>query len=103
MAFILVPPGQASVFDLKTNELRPAGWTSADAAPARHFASRLTDPSLPCMGERIRLKKNVDILGFSPEVRAILKGLKKYGMFVADNGVDWAISVVPDERHPGTA
>ena len=28
--------------------------------------------------------------------QAILKGLKKYGMFVADNGLDWAISVAPD-------
>ena len=27
-----------------------------------------------------------------------MKGLKKHGMFVADNGIDWAISVAPDER-----
>jgi hypothetical protein len=128
--------GQASVFDLKTNKLRPDGWTSADAAglpifpatvrydelkrgmvehalrvtvvrtrrayvyPATHFASRLTDENLPRMGERIRLKKDFDISGFSPEVQAILKGLKKYGMFVADNGIDWAISVTPDPRIP---
>jgi hypothetical protein len=50
------------------------------------------------MGERLRLKKDYDISGFSPHVRAILMGLKKYGMFVADNGIDWAISVAPDER-----
>ena len=125
---------QASVFDLKTNRLRPDGWTSADAAglpifpaivrsdelqrglvehamrvtvrrtrrayvsPARHYASRLTDENLPRMGERIRLKQDYDISRFSPPVQAILKGLKKYGMFVADNGIDWAISVAPDER-----
>ena len=128
--------GQASTFDLKTNKLRPADWTSTDAAglpifpavvrydelkrgivghamrvtvrrtrrayvsPARHYASRLTDKNLPRMGERIRLKRNVDVSGFSPEVQAILKGLKKYGMFVADNGIEWAISVAPDERIP---
>ncbi len=127
---------QASVFDLKTNELRPADWTSADAAglpifpavvrydelqrglvehamrvtvtktrkeyvfPARHYASRRTDPNLPRMGERLRLKQDFDISSFSPPVQAILKGLKKYGMFVADNGIDWAISVAPDERIP---
>ena len=127
---------QASIFDLKSNELRPAGWTSTDAAglsifpaivrfdelqrgmvehamrvtvkrtrkayvyPARHHASRLTDENLPRMGERIRLKQDFDISAFSPPVRAILKGLKKYGMFVADNGIDWAISVAPDERIP---
>jgi hypothetical protein len=66
--------------------------------PARHFASRLTDANLPRMGERIRLRRDFDIAGFSPEVQAILKGLKKYGMYVADNGIDWAISVAPDPR-----
>jgi len=127
---------QASKFDLKTNRLRPDGWTSADAAglpifpavvrydelkrglvehamrvtvvktrrayvaPATHFASRHANEDYPRMGERIRLRQDYDISGFSPEVQAILKGLKKYGMFVADNGIDWAISVAPDERIP---
>ena len=127
---------QASTFDLKTNKLRPDGWTSADAAglpifpatvrydelkrgviehamrvtvrrtrrayvaPATHFASKLTDESLPRMGERIRLRRDFDITGFSPEVQTILKGLQTYGMFVADNGIDWAISVTPDPRIP---
>jgi hypothetical protein len=125
---------QASVFDLKSNKLRPDGWTSSDAAglpvfpavvrydelrrglvdhamrvsvvktrrayvyPARHYASRRTDENLPRMGERLRLRRDFDVSGFSPEVQAILKGLKKYGMFVADNGIDWAISVAPDPR-----
>jgi hypothetical protein len=30
-----------------------------------------------------------------------LKGLKKYGMFVADNGGDWRLSVAPDARITG--
>lgn len=72
----------------------------AYVAPATHYASRLADPNLPRMGERLRLKQNYDITGFSPEVQAILKGLKKYGMFVADNGIEWAISVAPDDRIP---
>jgi hypothetical protein len=67
---------------------------------ARHYASRWTDKNLPRMGERLRLKQDIDISRFSPSVQAILKGLKKYGMFVADNGIDWAISVAPDERIP---
>jgi len=127
---------QASIFDLKSNKLRPAGWTSADAAglpifpavvrydelqrgeinhalrvtirrtrrafvaPATHYASRLTDESLPRMGERIRLRQDFDVAGFSPEVRTILRALQRYGMFVADNGIEWAISVTPDERIP---
>ena len=28
------------------------------------------------------------------------KGLKKYGMFVADNGLNWDISIAPDPRIP---
>jgi hypothetical protein len=127
---------QSSIFDLKSNKLRPDGWTSTDAAglplfpatirydelkrgivehairftavrtrrayvyPATHFASKLTDINLPRMGERFRLKKDVDISGFMPEVQAILKGLKKYGMYMADNGLDWAISCAPDPRMP---
>ena len=61
---------------------------------------RLTDPDLPRMGERLRLKSDFDISGFSPPVEAILKCLKKYGMFVADNGLEWTLSVAPDERIP---
>ena len=72
----------------------------AYVAPATHFASPHEDENLPRMGERMRLKQDFDISGFSPQVQAILKGLKKYGMFVADNGIDWAISVAPDPRIP---
>ena len=72
----------------------------AYVAPATHFASKLTDENLPRMGERIRLRRDFDVTGFSPEVQTILKGLQTYGMFVADNGIDWAISVAPDERIP---
>ncbi len=126
-----------ATFDLKSNKLRPDGWTSSDAAglpvfpavvrfdecergmvehamrftvnrsrrayvyPATHFASRLTDPDLPRMGERFRLRADFDESGFSPHVKAILKGLKKYGMFMADNGSDWRLSVAPDSRIKG--
>ena len=36
--------------------------------------------------------------GFPPEVQVILKALKKYGMFVADNGSNWYVSGAPDSR-----
>jgi hypothetical protein len=126
-----------ATFNLKSNRLRPEGWTSTDAAglpifpavirfdecergmvehamrftvrrtrkayvyPATHFASRLTDEALPRMGERFRLRPDFAVSGFSPHVQAILKGLKKYGMFVADNGGDWRLSVAPDSRIKG--
>jgi hypothetical protein len=128
---------QASVFNLKSNRIRPAGWTSTDAAglpifpavirhddvergivdhamrftvrrtrrayvyPATHFASRSNDPSLPRMGERFRLRQDYDVSGFPSHAQAVLKGLKKYGMFVADNGLDWRLSVAPDKRIAG--
>lgn len=128
--------GQASIFDLTSNALRPESWTSADAAglpifptvvrfdelergsidhalrftirksrrayvhPATHYASRDNSEDLPRMGERFRLKADFDVTGFSPQVQTILKCLKKYGMLVADNGIEWAISVTPDPRIP---
>src|SRR5437867_810957 len=69
----------------------------AYVAPATHCASRDDDVNLPRIGERIRLRKEFDVSGFSPEARTVLNALKKHGMFVADNGIEWAISVVPDE------
>jgi hypothetical protein len=127
---------QASIFDLRSNRLRPDGWTSSDAAglpifpaivrydelqrgkiehalratfkntrrayvyPATHFASSKTDKNLPRMGERFRLRKNFDTSKFSTEVRIVLEALKRYGMFNADNGIDWAVSIAPDQRIP---
>jgi hypothetical protein len=126
-----------AIFDLKSNKMRPDGWTSTDAAglpifpaivrfdevesgmvehamrftvrrtqrayvyPATHYASSLKDKNLPRMGERFRLRDDFDVKGFSPHTQAILKGLKKYGMFVADNGGDWRLSVAPDSRIKG--
>lgn len=127
--------GSGAIFDLKSNKLRPANWTSADAAglpilpglvrydevveqkelkhalrftvtktrrayvaPATHFASRHTDPNLPPMGMRVRLRADFDMTGFPAEVKVILKGLQTYGMFVSDNGGDWFITGAPDPR-----
>jgi len=126
--------GSGSIWNLRSNRLRPAGWTSADAAglpilpglarydevakgridhalrftvsrtrrayvwPARHYASSLTDPVLPPMGARLRLRRDFDISGFPRQARVVLRALKEYGMILADNGSDWFVSGVPDER-----
>jgi hypothetical protein len=127
--------GSGAIFDLSSNALRPAGWTSADAAglpifpglvrydevvenreirhalrftarvtrrayvpPATHFASNTTDRNRPPMGMRVRLKANYDISSFPQEVQVILTALKRYGMFLADNGSDWYISGAPNSR-----
>jgi hypothetical protein len=66
--------------------------------PARHYASSLTDPNLPPMGLRLRLKASFDTSTFPPQARVVLEALKKYGMVVADNGSNWYISGAPDSR-----
>ena len=50
------------------------------------------------MGLRLRLKSGYDISGFPERCQVILRALKKYGMFVADNGSDWYLSGAPDDR-----
>ncbi len=116
---------QGSVFDLRSNDLRPDGWTSADGAglpifagllrpdevasgdvdhairvaasqtdmsylwPARHQAGARSDPTLPPMGARFRLKADFDTSGFRPDTQAILQAMKEHGLIVADNGSDW--------------
>jgi hypothetical protein len=66
--------------------------------PATHWASNNTDPTLPPMGTRLRLKAGFDISGFSASNQVILKALKKYGMILADNGSGVYISGAPDSR-----
>ena len=66
--------------------------------PATHAASNSNNENYPPMGMRVRLKAGFDITGFSTHIQVILKALKKYGMFVADNGSNWYISGGPDSR-----
>lgn len=66
--------------------------------PATHGASESNSSDIPPMGMRVRLKGSFDISGFSNHIQVILKALKKYGMFVADNGSNWYISGAPDPR-----
>ena len=66
--------------------------------PARHFASRLTEPKYPPMGAWFRLRAGMDLTRFSTETQVILRALQRYGMILADNGSSWYISGAPDER-----
>lgn len=119
-------------FDLSSNALRPAGWTSADAAglpilpglvryeevasgaihhairvtfsrtqrgyiaPATHFASTRTDPTLPPMGLRLRLKSSYDVSSLSGQAKVIAVAMQRYGLIVADNGSNWYFQGAPD-------
>ena len=126
--------GSGAVWSLRSNRLRPAGWTSADAAglpifpglarwdedkrgeidhalrftapqtrrayvyPARHFASDSSDPALPPMGLRVRLKASVNVASFPRQARVVLVALQRYGMILADNGSPWYISGAPNSH-----
>lgn len=123
--------GSGAVWRLRSNRLRPRGWTSADAAglpifpglarydevrrgridhalritaprtrrayiyPARHFASGSSDPSLPAMGQRLRLRRSFVVSRFPRQARVVLRALKRYGAIVADNGSPWFVSGAP--------
>jgi len=65
--------------------------------PARHKASNLSGDQYTPMGQRFRLKADVDISGFSPINQTILQAMKTYGIIMADNGSNWFISGEPSE------
>jgi hypothetical protein len=123
--------GSGAIWSLRSNRMRPRGFTSADAAglpilpglarydevrrgaidhalrftaprtrrafvyPARHYASELTDPDLPAMGQRLRLRRGYDVSRFPRQARVVLRALKRYGMLLADNGAPWFVSGAP--------
>jgi len=114
--------GSGATWELRSDRLRPDGWTSADAAglpifpglvrhdevakgeiahalriavpmtrrawiyPARHASSNLRDPTLPAMGQRLRLKASVNPNRFPHQARVVVRALKRYGALVADQG-----------------
>lgn len=97
-------PGLVTFEEAASGEIRHAlRFTAARTRaayvwPARHEASNLTDPNLPPLGQRFRLKADFDLSGFSATNRTILVALQRYGMFLADNGSNWFLSGVPDNR-----
>lgn len=97
-------PGLVRYEEVEAGEIRHALRFTAPRTqraltwPARHQASSDTDPALPPMGQRFRLKAGVDLSGFSAPVQVILRALQRYGLILADNGSAWFLSGVPDER-----
>jgi len=68
--------------------------------PARHYASH--NPDGPPMGQRFRLKASVDISRYPASVQVILKGLKRYGVMLSDNGMAWGMQHDADPRWNAT-
>jgi hypothetical protein len=65
--------------------------------PARHQASSDSDPSLPPMGMRFRLRAGFPVSRYPKQSRVVLRALQRYGMIVADNGSDWYVSGAPNK------
>ena len=97
-------PGLVRYEEVASGEIRHALRFTAPRTrnnavwPARHFASKLTDPNLPPLGQRFRLKAGFSLSGFSPETQVILRALQEYGMMLADNGGAWFLSGTPNEH-----
>jgi hypothetical protein len=123
-----------AIFDLTSNDVRPPGWTSADAAglpifpglarfdevvageiahalrfsasetrkaylyPARHAVGSITDPDVPPMGLRVRLRADFPVEDFPPQAQVILRALQRYGMMLADQGGNWFITGEPSQN-----
>lgn len=66
--------------------------------PATHFASSDSDPALPPMGLRLRLRASYPLAGFHGQALIVLRALRRYGLIVADNGSPWYITGAPDPR-----
>jgi hypothetical protein len=128
--------GSGAIWNLNSNALRPAGWTSADAAglpilpglvrydevqsgvithairmtaeatdtsylwPARHEAGTSSNPDLPPMGARFRLKADYDISGYSAQAQVVLRAMQQYGLILADNGSNWYFGGTADDNWP---
>jgi hypothetical protein len=128
--------GSGAIWNLNSNALRPAGWTSADAAglpilpglvrddevqsgaithairmtaeatdtsylwPARHEAGTSSNPNLPPMGARFRLKASYNISGYSPQAQVVLRAMQQYGLILADNGSNWYFGGTADDSWP---
>jgi len=50
------------------------------------------------MGLRMGMKASYSCAAYTSEVQVICAALKKYGMFVADNGSDWFVTGAHDHR-----
>jgi hypothetical protein len=66
--------------------------------PATHAASSSSDPALPPMGLRLRLKSSFNVAALHGQARVIAQALQTYGALVADNsgGSKVFISGTPD-------
>jgi hypothetical protein len=97
-------PGLARVDEVQSGEIDHAlriaipQTQNAYIHPATHAASNSSNPALPPMGLRVRLKASYNIAALHGQARVIARALQVYGALVADNsgGAKVFISGTPD-------
>src|SRR6266478_2793769 len=80
-----------------------AGRTAhAYVAPATHSSGTAEDAYAPPMGLRVRLRAAFDLSPFKGASLAVLRALRKHGMFVTDNagGQFWSLNGAHHARWP---
>jgi hypothetical protein len=103
-AGLAILPGLVRFDEVRDGEINHALRFTAPSTrrayiwPARHYASSVTDPAYPPMGQRFRLKSSFNTAGYPEQAQTILEALKKYGIILSDNGAPWYITGAPDER-----
>lgn len=93
-AGLAIAPGLLRYDEVRAGEVTHALRFTLDCTtdryvkPATHFAvpGGCGPNDGPPMGSRVRLKADYDVSSVAPGARAVLEGMKRYGMILADNG-----------------
>jgi hypothetical protein len=93
-AGLAIAPGLLRYAEVRAGEVTHALRFTLDCTtdkyvkPASHFAvpGGCDAADGPPMGTRVRLKASFDISSYSESAQVVLRGMKKYGMILADNG-----------------
>lgn len=96
-------PGLLRFDEVDSGEIRHALSFSAPHVgagfvwPARR-ALPSSDGLAPPVGQRFRLRGDLDLSAFSERVQVVLKALQRYGMFLVEEGEPWLLSGAQDAR-----
>ena len=99
-------PGLARYDEVESGAITHAIRMTAESTdtsfiwPARHEAGSSSNPDLPPMGARFRLKASYDISGYSPQAQVVLRAMQQYGLILADNGSNWYFGGTADPAWP---
>ncbi len=93
-AGLAIAPGVLRYDEVRAGEVTHALRFTLDCTtdkyvnPASHYAvpDGCNAADGPPMGTRVRLKADFAVDGFSQSAQTVLRGMKKYGMILADNG-----------------